>query len=342
MNTSARVPVIFFTFALLLLGQADLLRAAGPVLQQDCTVSWDANTEPDLAGYRVYFGKLLTQLKQVADMGLRTSVHCSDAGVTLNGQWFASVTAYDVTGNESPFSPALPFELAGLADPVPPPQLLAPTSVQLQMNQHGFQLTWLDPNLSPVSHRISVYSWVENSPEVRRLQTMVVPPGVTMFRFFQPAAEPRVCVRIRGESGLLFSWWARNEELDATRFCFVPDPPAPSIDQPILASTIFPEPQHVTLRILQAGFELGWDDPGPNPIAHRIEVMSGAANSTDQEWFTLAVLPPGKTKFTYPYPIDVEQVCLRVRREVGRVVSLWAAANGLGERHFCYSPGQSP
>lgn len=338
---SIRVPITFFIFALLLLGQADVLRAAGPVLQQDCTIMWDPNTEPNLAGYRVYFGKLLTQLKQVADTGLRTSVRCSDAGATLNGQWFASVTAYNDTGNESAFAPAVSFELTGLADPEIPPQPLAPASVQLEVKQHGFQIMWIDPNLHPVSHRISVYSWIEDSTQVRHLQTMVVPPGVTKFRFFQPAAEPRVCVRIRGESGWIFSWWAYNEELNATRFCFVPDSPAPSIDQPIVASTILPEPQHVTLRTLQAGFALGWDDPGPSPIVHRIEVISGAAHSTDQQWFTLAVLPPGQTAFTYPHPVDVEHVCLRVRSEIGQTVSLWAAAGGLVDRKFCYSPGPS-
>jgi hypothetical protein len=339
---SILVPITFFIFALLLLGQADVLRAAGPVLQQECTVAWTANTEPDLAGYRVYFGKLQTQLKLAGDAGLRTSVRCSEAGATLNGQWFVSVTAYDDTGNESALSQALPFELAGLAAPDPPPQLLAPASVQLEVKPHGYQLTWLNPNLHPVSHRIRVYSWPDSdTAQVRRIQTVVVPPGVTMFRFFQPTAEPRVCVRIRGESGSIASWWARNHELNATRFCFVPDPPAPSIDQSIVASTIFPEPQHVTLRTHKEGFELGWDDPGPSFIAHRIEVMNGAATSTFPQWFTLAVLPPGETKFTYPFPVDVEQVCLRVRSEVGNVVSLWAAADGLLDRQFCYSPGPS-
>jgi hypothetical protein len=170
---------------------------------------------------------------------------------------------------------------------------------------------------------------------------MAVPPGVTKFRFFQPAAEPYVCVRIRGEQGSNSSPWAVSAELNATRFCFKPDPPAPSLDQPIVASTILPEPQHVTLRTLPDGFELLWDALGTNSIWHRIEVMSRAASSTEQQWFTLAVLPPDKTQFTYPFPVDVEQVCLRVRREVGHVVSLWAAADGLGERQFCYSPGPS-
>ena len=65
---------------------------------------------------------------------------------------------------------------------------------------------------------------------------------------------------------------------------------------------------------------------------HRIEIMSGAVSSKDPQWFTLAVLPPGETKFTYPFPVDVEQVCLRVRSEAGNVVSLWAAAGRLGDR----------
>jgi len=305
--------------------------AAGPLLHQDCTLSWNPNGESDLGGYRLYFGRLASQLSQVRDIGLRTSIRCSEAQAGANGQWFVAIAAYDTSGNVSALSQALPFELAGIAAPAPRPQLVGPASVALQVRPYGFQLTWIDWNLPPVSHRIIVSS----SHRPVWTTAALLPPGVTQFSYFQPADEEWVCYRVRAESDEAASQAAQHSEYSEDgRSCFHPNP-APVIVQPLLAPTIFPEPQNVRLRALQPGFELTWSNPGGTTISHRIEV----SGSVDSRWTTLASLPPGATRFRYQFPIDAEWVCLRIRGEQQRLVSLWAMAGDPTDRQFCFRPG---
>lgn len=74
----------------------------GPFSSQH-TISWNANTESDLSGYRVYVGRatgdydpLGTGLSQ--DVGNVTS-HLFT--ITDSGAYFFAVTAYDTSNNES-------------------------------------------------------------------------------------------------------------------------------------------------------------------------------------------------------------------------------------------------
>lgn len=62
---------------------------------------WDANTEPDLVGYRVYAGRATgnyLELNSPIEVGNVTSYSflADDPG-----QWFFTVTAYDTSNNES-------------------------------------------------------------------------------------------------------------------------------------------------------------------------------------------------------------------------------------------------
>lgn len=67
---------------------------------------WDPNTEPDIAGYRVYSGNASRSYRQPIDVGKRTSF---DVSVFQDTTYFKSttylaVTAYDLAGNESAYS----------------------------------------------------------------------------------------------------------------------------------------------------------------------------------------------------------------------------------------------
>lgn len=67
---------------------------------------WDPNLEPDISGYRVYFGNASRSYRQPIDMGKRTSF---DVSVFQDTTYFKSttylaVTAYDLAGNESAYS----------------------------------------------------------------------------------------------------------------------------------------------------------------------------------------------------------------------------------------------
>lgn len=67
-------------------------------------VSWNANTEPDLAGYKVYFGPrsgVYTGSGSPTDVG---NVVTYLLTISVAGQCFIAVTAYNTTAQESGFS----------------------------------------------------------------------------------------------------------------------------------------------------------------------------------------------------------------------------------------------
>jgi hypothetical protein len=74
---------------------------------------WDANTEPDLAGYRVYVGTVSGQYALPIDVGKVTSVPLAGVGMIADGAYVVALTAYDLAGNASGFSVELPFALDG-------------------------------------------------------------------------------------------------------------------------------------------------------------------------------------------------------------------------------------
>lgn len=88
-----------------LLGLYPVAATAGSV-----SLTWDPNTEPDLAGYRVYIGTSSRSYTQNIDVGHVTTV-------TLPNLWdgqsyFFAITAYDIFANESGYSSEVTTTLA--------------------------------------------------------------------------------------------------------------------------------------------------------------------------------------------------------------------------------------
>ena len=81
-------------------------------------LAWDRNSEPDVAGYVVYYGNFSKAYTESLGVGNTTSVRI--AGLSKDTEYFFALTAYDIYGNESDFS----AELSGYAfpadDPTPP------------------------------------------------------------------------------------------------------------------------------------------------------------------------------------------------------------------------------
>ena len=70
------------------------------------TLSWEANTEPDLEGYKIYYGTASRVYPNVIDVGNVASFTLTiEAGVDI----YAALTAYDISGNESGYSSELVF-----------------------------------------------------------------------------------------------------------------------------------------------------------------------------------------------------------------------------------------
>lgn len=89
---------------LLFVGASSVLEAS---LGQSITVKWDANTEPDLTGYKVYYDTLPRSSSHPnyinsVDVG---NIITHTIPFLLDGQaYYVAVKAYDTVGNESPYS----------------------------------------------------------------------------------------------------------------------------------------------------------------------------------------------------------------------------------------------
>lgn len=77
------------------------------------TVEWDANTEVDLAGYKVYSGSSSGNYDKVVDVGNKTSYTLD---LLDNQDNYIVVTAYDTSNNEGEFS----NEVKWNKDTIPP------------------------------------------------------------------------------------------------------------------------------------------------------------------------------------------------------------------------------
>ncbi len=90
-----RSPVLLFVLCFLLF--------ANTVLAREITLTWDANSEPDLSHYVVYWGESSGQYSNNSgDIGLVTTYKCTlpDDGKV----YYFAVTAVDEAGLESDYS----------------------------------------------------------------------------------------------------------------------------------------------------------------------------------------------------------------------------------------------
>ncbi|MEO7862071.1 MAG: fibronectin type III domain-containing protein [Nitrospirales bacterium] len=102
---------ILTLLALLVHAGAGLAMAEGTQYNGTCaSISWAANTESDLAGYRLYDRTSTTSSKNLMKTyGLQTtSATCASLGLNA-GQHYFSLTSYDTSGNESPATVEVPF-----------------------------------------------------------------------------------------------------------------------------------------------------------------------------------------------------------------------------------------
>ena len=73
-----------------------------PVFSQEITLSWSANPESDVAGYKIYYGNKSRQYGHTIIVGNVTE-H-TFVSLSAVGTLYLAVTAYDSVGNESSYS----------------------------------------------------------------------------------------------------------------------------------------------------------------------------------------------------------------------------------------------
>ena len=98
-----------------------LLLFSTTALAVDVGIKWDANSEPDLAGYVVHRSRDGMAYQPIAKT---TATAYTFANISAGRTYSAVVTAYNTSGIESAFSNAVLFG-----------QPKAPTSLQLVVNQ---------------------------------------------------------------------------------------------------------------------------------------------------------------------------------------------------------------
>ena len=77
-------------------------------------LAWDANTESDLAGYKVYYGTGSKSYTGSVDVGNVTSYTVT--GLTQGQTYYVTITAYNSSGSESGYS----TEVSGVATETAP------------------------------------------------------------------------------------------------------------------------------------------------------------------------------------------------------------------------------
>jgi len=82
-----------------LIGLAGTLTQGTLLYRGRATISWNANTEPDLAGYRVYHGTTTGVYTEFVDVGNVTTYQWN--GLLPGFTHYFVVTAYDTSNNES-------------------------------------------------------------------------------------------------------------------------------------------------------------------------------------------------------------------------------------------------
>ena len=122
------------------------------------TLAWDANTEPDLAGYKIHYGTASHDYSHSIDVGNVTEYTLADLddGVT----YYLAATAYDDDNNESAYSEELVHTTANPNhNPATPSVPDGPASGYTQTN-YTFSTTASDPDGDALEFR---YDWDDGS-----------------------------------------------------------------------------------------------------------------------------------------------------------------------------------
>lgn len=114
-----------------------VLGLSGAVWAESVGFEWNANTESDLAGYKMYWGNLSGVYGNSFDVGNQTNYTVIEL---VEGQtYYFAATAYDTTGNESGYSDEVSYEVV---DTTPPdaPQSFRRVVVEVSITEDGVRV----------------------------------------------------------------------------------------------------------------------------------------------------------------------------------------------------------
>ena len=75
------------------------------------TLAWDANTDPSIAGYKVYYGSSSRSYRVVIDVGKNTT--CTISNLQSGSPYYFATTNYNTSGIESGYSNEVLYSTTG-------------------------------------------------------------------------------------------------------------------------------------------------------------------------------------------------------------------------------------
>lgn len=107
---------VLVIYHLIILALLVLFLTCNTVYSAQATLSWNANLEKDLAGYKIYYGNASRTYSTDVNVGNVTTYTIYNL---IEGKaYFFAATAYDFTGNESGYSNEVSYDVP-IPEPVP-------------------------------------------------------------------------------------------------------------------------------------------------------------------------------------------------------------------------------
>jgi hypothetical protein len=124
----------WFAWLLLAMVLLSVGSMAAVLLAAEVTLTWSANTESDLAGYKIYQGTASGQYGAPVTLGTVTTYRVTLPPSPVDQTYFWALTAYDLAGNESLKSSEVSMLIAGV------PSVTAPGVPVLTVAAHENEL----------------------------------------------------------------------------------------------------------------------------------------------------------------------------------------------------------
>jgi hypothetical protein len=146
----------------------------------EITLAWDQNSEPDISGYRIYYGQKSRSYTHVVDVGNYTS--CVIADLEDGKTYFFAATAYNTDAYESGYSNEVSYTGSSTNETNEPP---VADAGPMQTVVEGTVVTLSGVNSSDPDDGLASYEWTLISGPYVELSGATTPEAV----FTAPEAE---------------------------------------------------------------------------------------------------------------------------------------------------------